>query len=80
TNNGPCNDDEDDDAEDDDDDEEEVGLVSSPKAKLKKPKANNLSELAFNASSMYPSDPTMSLLQETNANILQLRLAQMMTS
>ncbi|CAF4206842.1 unnamed protein product [Rotaria socialis] len=80
TNNGPCNDDEDDDAEDDDDDDDEVGLVSNPKTKLKKSKAKNLSELVFNASSMRPSDPTMSLLQETNANILQLRLAQMMTS
>ena len=67
------------DYEDDDDDEEEDGLVKSPEKNL----SDFIQRLQTNArhmpnGSLPAAHPTMNILEETNPQLLQMRLAQMM--
>ncbi|CAF1495550.1 unnamed protein product [Rotaria sp. Silwood1] len=85
-------DEEDDDQEEDDEEEEEeeeeIGLISSPKIKSKKIKKKNLTQFSHKniisninpSSTINSSDSSINLLQETNPNLLPLRLAHMMAN
>ncbi|CAF1082602.1 unnamed protein product [Adineta steineri] len=76
------NNNEDDDDGDDEEEEEDEDAIINSRSKFHETKPKNLPEfLRKNVpSNLNPSDPTFSLLNETNPNLFQLRLAHMMAN
>ncbi len=77
-NNHECNED-----ADEEEEEEEDGLIKSSSKKSQQPKITesfHLRNTLSGANGLITTGNTMNLLEESNPNLLQLRLAQMMTS